>query len=384
MRVSADRRNNALPVVGLMRGPWSLTPATATLLVANLAVFVAMLAHGAGLWHSPNSVQLAWGANFGPATRDGEWWRLATAMFVHFGVVHLAVNMWALWDSCRLVERVYGHWRFLAIYSAGGIAGNLLSLLAHGDIAVSGGASGAIFGAYGALLIWLWLERRQLHPVEFRWLFGGAAAFTAATIAMGLLIPGIDNAAHLGGLVSGALVGRAFARPFSAQSPAPGIGRWVAATSFLSLVIVLIVALPSPTYRWQEEQKARAEIREFLEDDRRIHERWQSIVKARGGQGVSFAELAARIESEVTDEYRNSFEQLSALNLDPAAPSSKTLDILKRYAQMRGDASHSLAQTLLENDPQHIRDALETFDGLRRPESAAPSKVPAPSPKLSR
>ena len=354
-----------LNVAGLMRGRWALTPATAALLAGNLAVFVAMLAHGAGLWHAPNDVQLAWGANFGPATRDGEWWRLGTAMFVHFGLLHLAVNMWALWDSCRFVERLYGHGRFLAIYGAGGMAGNLFSLLAHGDRAVSGGASGAIFSAYGALLVWLWRERRQVHPVEFRWLFGGAAAFAAATIAMGLLIPGIDNAAHLGGLVCGALAGRALARPISAQSPAPGVGRWVAAAAFLGVVIALGAALPAPAYRWHEEQKARTEIREFLADDRRIAERWRTILETRNAQGVSFEELAARIESDVTSEYRDSFEQLSALNLDPAAPSANTLEILKRYAQRRGDASHALAEALLQNDPQRVRDALETLRRIK-------------------
>lgn len=385
MSKPADPRSTAtLTVSGLMRGRWSLTPATAALLAGNLTVFVAMLAHGAGLWHSPNDVQLAWGANFGPATRDGEWWRLGTAMFVHFGLVHLAVNMWALWDSCRLVERLYGHWRFLAIYGAGGMAGNLFSLLAHGDLAVSGGASGAIFSAYGALLVWLWLERRQVHPVEFRWLFGGAAAFAAATIAMGLLIPGIDNAAHLGGLVCGALAGRALAKPISAQSPAPGVGRWVAAASFLGVVIALVAALPAPEYRWHEEQKVRTEIREFLADDRRIAERWRTIIETRNAQGVSFEELAARIESDVVNEYRDSFEQLSALNLDPAAPSANTLELLKRYAQMRGDASHALVEALLQNDPQHIREALEALDALRRAPSAARGEAPPPSPKVVR
>ena len=342
-----------------MRGPWALTPATAALLAGNLAVFIAMLVHGAGLWHSPNDVQLAWGANFGPATRDGEWWRLGTALFVHFGLVHLAINMWALWDSCRFVERLYGHGRFLAVYGAGGIAGNLFSLLAHGDRAVSGGASGAIFGAYGALLVWLWRERRQVHPVEFRWLFGGAAAFAAATIAMGLLIPGIDNAAHLGGLLCGALAGRALAKPISARSPAPGAGRWVAAAALLGVFIALIAALPAPGYRWQEERKARTEIREFLAGERRIAERWRTIFEPRDAQGASFEELAARIESDITSEYRNSFEQLSALDLDPAAPSANALEILKRYTRMRGDAAHELAEALLQNDPQRIREALE-------------------------
>jgi len=90
-----------------------------------------MLAYGAGLWHSPNDIQLAWGASFGPATKDGEWWRLATAMFLHFGLVHLAMNMWALWEGGRLVERLYGSGRFAVAYFISGLAGNLLSLVAQ-------------------------------------------------------------------------------------------------------------------------------------------------------------------------------------------------------------------------------------------------------------
>ena len=373
-----DPSNNAsLTVSDLMRGGRQRTPVTAALLVGNLAVFVAMLGHGAALWHTPNDVQLAWGANFGPATRDGEWWRLGTAMFVHFGIVHLAINMWALWDSCRFVERLYGHGRFLVIYGAGGMAGSLFSLLAHGDNAVSGGASGAIFSAYGALLVWLWRERRQIQPVEFRWLFGGAAAFAAVTIVMGLLIQGIDNAAHLGGLACGALAGRALARPLSAQSPAPGAGRWVAAIAFVGVVIAVVAVLPAPAYRWQEEQKARTEIREFLADERRIAERWRTIFDPGDARGVSFEALAARINSEVTSEYRDSFEQLSALNLDPAAPSASTLEILKRYSRMRGDASHALAEALLQNDPQRVREALEA---LQRAPYGTRGEAPLPSP----
>ena len=360
-----------------MRGSSERTPVTTALLVGNLAVFAAMLGHGAALWHTPNDVQLAWGANFGPATRDGEWWRLGTAMFVHFGIVHLCINMWALWDSCRFVERLYGHGRFLVIYGAGGMAGSLFSLLAHGDSAVSGGASGAIFSAYGALLTWLWRERLQIHPVEFRWLFGGAAVFAAATIVMGLLIQGIDNAAHLGGLVCGALAGRALAGPLWAQSPAPGAGAWIAGIALIGVVISVVAVLPAAAYRWQEEQKARTEIREFLADERRIAERWRTIFDSGNARDDSFEALAARIESEVTSEYRDSFEQLSALNLDPDAPSAGTLEMLKRYTLMRGDASHALSEALLQNDPQRVREALQA---LRRAPYSTRGEAPLPSP----
>ena len=364
-------------IVELMRGGLVLTPVTVALVCANLFVFAAMLAYGAGLWHAPNHVQLAWGASFGPATKDGEWWRLGTAMFLHFGLVHLAMNMWALWDGGRLVERLYGPWRFVIVYFASGLAGNLLSLIAQGDRAVSGGASGAIFGVYGALLVCLWRERRQVNPVEFRWLFGGAAVFSAATIAFGLLVPGIDNAAHIGGLLSGALIGVALATPLSARSPMAGAGRWLAAGAFSLAVIALLAAIPAPSYRWQEELQARAGIRGFLRDDQRIIEHWQEILDAGGRRGVSFDQLAARIDADVTLEYRGSFEQLSALNLDPAAPSATTVGVLKKYAQLRGDASHSLAEALRLNDPERIREALEM---ARRAPYIARGVEPPPVP----
>ena len=140
----------------LMRSSASQTPVVTAVVVANVLVFVAMLAAGAGLWHTANGVPLAWGANFGPATQDGQWWRLFTALFVHFGVVHLAMNMWALWDVGRLMERLHGPWRLALLYFGSGVLGNLLSLVVQGNQAVSGGASGAVFSLYGALLVFLW------------------------------------------------------------------------------------------------------------------------------------------------------------------------------------------------------------------------------------
>lgn len=380
-RLTTDE--DSLPgISAMMRGRLALTPVTLLLVAANVLVFAAMLLNGAGLWHSPNDVQLAWGAGFGPATKDGEWWRLGSAMFLHFGLVHLAMNMWALWDAGRLVERLYGGWRFFAVFAGSGLAGNLLSLIVQGDRAVSGGASGAIFGVFGALLVWLWRERHRVHPTDFRWLFGGAAIFSAITIGLGLRIQGIDNAAHIGGLLSGALIGISLFRPLSAGHDAGGRERWLAGAVLLAAVVALIAHIPAPSYRWQEELQARREVREFLAEDRLISSQWGDILNQGRREAPSFDQLAGRIEADITTRYQQRLEQLSALNLDPSAPSATTVEILKKYAQLRSDASHWLAEGLRTNDRKLVNEALEmayrapyVARGVEPPLRAAPPPI---------
>jgi rhomboid protease GluP len=371
-----------LPLHDLLHQRLPGIPITKLLVAVNLLVFAAMLVGGAGLWHSSNSVQLAWGANFGPATQDGEWWRLGTALFLHFGAVHLTLNLWALWDAGQLVERMYGHARFACIYFASGLTGNLLSLVAHRGLAISGGASGAIFGLFGALLIFLWRERHNLHPKEFRWFFWGAAGFALASLVLGLLITGIDNAAHIGGFLSGILGGIIFAQPagiIERLSLRFRRIRLLAVAAFVLAIVILISQVPVRTYRWSEEVLARKEIGEFLRDDAAITRSWQNILdKARQG-GISFDELAGRIDISVGDRYEESFELLSELPPDPALPSAATVEILRHYAERRRDASRALAEGLRSHKPEQIRDALEMEKQSR--ELSQPEKDELSRPK---
>ena len=337
-------------------------PVTKLLAGINLLVFLSMLIGGAGLWHSSNSVQLAWGANFGPATQDGEWWRLGSAMFLHFGAIHLTLNLWALWDAGQLVERMYGHIRFAAIYFVSGLAGNLLSLVIHKGLAISGGASGAIFGIYGALLIFLWREGSNLHPHEFSWFFWGATSFAAISLVLGLLITGIDNAAHIGGFVSGLLGGIIFARPGETTERLPhqfGRTRLLAGGGFALAIVILVSQIPARPYRWSEEVLARREIGEFVREDIAISQDWQRILDEAKRGDMSFDELAGRIDSAVGDRYEESFEELSQLPSNPALPSATTVEMLRDYAERRRDASRALAEGLRANRPDQIRDALE-------------------------
>ncbi|PKO43294.1 MAG: rhomboid family intramembrane serine protease [Betaproteobacteria bacterium HGW-Betaproteobacteria-4] len=331
---------------------------TPLLMAANILVFGAMLVSGAGLWHSQNGVQLAWGANFGPATQDGEWWRLGSAMFLHFGLLHLALNMWALWDGGQWVERMYGHFRFAAIYFVAGLTGNLLSLVFHQGHAVSGGASGAIFGLYGALLSYLWLERSRIQRGEFRWLFWAAVGFSVVSIVFGLMVPGIDNAAHIGGLIGGLLMG-ILIKPEAGAAVMQRRAKLTAGLVFVALVGVMAANVPQLAYRWSDEKQVQQEIGEFLQEDAAISRAWESILRQGERKGASFEELADVIESVVADRYEHSFEELAALPRDANLPSALAAERVTRYAEQRRDASRAMVEGLRAKDRVQIRKALE-------------------------
>jgi len=377
-----DIRDPAPDLTKLLHAsPWQ-APVTLTLVGINLLVFALMLLAGAEMWHTTNRIQLAWGANFGPATQDGQWWRLSTAMFLHFGAVHLLLNMWALWDVGRLVEQVLGSRWFVLLYLASGTIGNLLSLVVQGNQAVSGGASGAVFSLYGALLVFLLRERHQVEAGEFRSLFAAASVFTLLTLGMGFVIPGIDNAAHIGGLVCGALLALVLARRWTAKSAPIGPLRWLAAALLGALVLLMLDRLPAPIYRLSDERRAQAAIRQFLYDDQRISGRWGNLLSSSQTSGLSFEQLAGRIDSTVTTQYQENFEQLSALHLDPGAPSARTLEELLRYAALRGLAAQALSDGLRAKDGNQVREALEAARQApamaKRPSASASASRPQP------
>jgi rhomboid protease GluP len=321
------------------------TPVTYALIGANVLVFIAMLFNGAGFWHSPNDIQLKWGANFGPATQDGEWWRLFTAMFLHFGIMHLSLNCLSLWESGQLVERMYGRWRFVGIYLTSGLFGNLLSLVTQGNVAVSGGASGAIFGVYGAALVFLWRERAVIDTYEFRWLFGGGVAFSILTIALGYIIPGIDNYAHIGGLIAGMLAGISLSQSIASRLMSTKY-RWAAFFSVFLGSLFLITHLPKPKYRWSDELLLRSELNKFLYEDQAINRKWLEIEYQSKQADQSFEALSKQIDFGISKPYEQSLEKLSKLPNDPALPSANQLERILRNTEARKQQADILMKGL--------------------------------------
>jgi rhomboid protease GluP len=180
---------------------------------ANIAVFIAMtLSLGASMLSNPSGQGLVdWGANYGPLTMSGEWWRLLTAVFVHSGLLHIAFNMWCLWDLGRLAESVYGHWTFAIVYLICGVFSSSASLWWNPAV-LSVGASGAVFGIAGALIASFYLGEFSLPRTAIAGTLRSLLIFAGYNLFFGAVIGHIDNAAHIGGLVMGLILGALIAR----------------------------------------------------------------------------------------------------------------------------------------------------------------------------
>jgi membrane associated rhomboid family serine protease/Flp pilus assembly protein TadD len=204
---------SALAPVAMPISRWA--SATNALIAVNAAIFVAMSLAGAG-WLDPGVTQLIrWGADYGPNTLGGQYWRVITSAFVHIGIFHLLLNMFCLRKLGRLAERLVGSLAVLGGYFITGVGAALLSL-SWNPMRVSAGASGAIFGIAGMLVTVLYYGKLDLPQANRNRLLGYVLRFSLLNLLYGLRA-NIDNMAHLGGLVAGLGLGLFLARSFSVE-----------------------------------------------------------------------------------------------------------------------------------------------------------------------
>jgi rhomboid protease GluP len=207
-------------------GNWDprAAPGTYFLLAINIAVYLWMVTHGVDPRDPSEAALLHYGANDTWLVLHGQWYRLLTATFVHVGLIHLLTNMWCLWNLGMLGEPLIGPWGMVAVYLITGIAGNLLSmafnvistLTTHDTrflLQVGAGASGAVFGIAGILIVLLSNRRLPFPWAELRRLRSSVVKFASINLIIGLAanqLPigiSIDNMAHIGGFVSGLALG---------------------------------------------------------------------------------------------------------------------------------------------------------------------------------
>jgi len=214
------------------------SPIAPRILFGAMIVVSAILAFGVGSTSDIGTL-LRGGALVRGLISDGEWWRLVSCIFVHVGVMHLAVNVIGLWLLGRLTEDLFGPWRTLAIFAIAGLAGSAASYLL-GTAGVSAGASGALFGFVGAVFVELTLHRRRYRTAWNRGVWGSLVFVTVAQVGIDLLYPVTDQWAHGGGLVAGALAGFLFSTNGRFTHIAQHVAR-VVAIAFAALVIVAAV-----------------------------------------------------------------------------------------------------------------------------------------------
>lgn len=200
---------------------------TYILLAINILIFFLLEMNGNS---TSTATLIEFGAKYNPAIiENGEWWRIITSMFLHIGVVHLFMNMLAIYYLGTIVERIYASFRFLIIYFLAGIGGGLASFAFTTN--VSAGASGALFGLFGALLFFGCIHKR----IFFQTMGMNLLIIIGINIVFGLSVPQVDNGAHMGGLMTGFIA--------SAIMYLPKKKKWIIQFSASVLYLLIVFGL---------------------------------------------------------------------------------------------------------------------------------------------
>lgn len=333
------------------------TPVTAVVVGLNVAVFCAMAVAGAGIIEPNAGVHVAWGSNFGPQTTGGEWWRLVTSTFLHFGLLHLFFNMWALLTTGPLVERLYGPAAFAFLYLASGVLASLASV-AWNPMVNSAGASGAIFGVYGALLALLLHARAEIPRSVLRSLRNSTLFFVLYSLGNGLSHQGIDNAAHVGGLCGGFLLAPLLRRRLSAGGDVRPGGR---VRRFVLPVVACAAAILGGAIAAAHRAAASAEVEFtrtldwFRDGESRAIAASRDLAKQASAGKISDAEFAARYQRDFVAFWDEADARIGPIPLPPSSSMAATSARLRELISSRRKSGRLLVEGLREGDATKLR-----------------------------
>ena len=186
-------------------------PITYGLIVINIVVFLLPLLVGVNVMDMSSAYLYSIGAVEGTAVVvKGEVWRLFSAMFLHGGVEHILMNMLSLFLVGRSVEMMFSRFSYLSIYLTSGVIGSLVSIYFHKE-SVGIGASGAIFGIFGAVVGFALVYHKEMHD-EFKNFIKSVGVILLLNLAIGLIFPNVDMSAHIGGAITGVIGGAMIAK----------------------------------------------------------------------------------------------------------------------------------------------------------------------------
>jgi len=323
---------------------------TPILIAINVAVFAAMLASGFSFTNPIAESFLRWGADFGPLTTHGQWWRVVTAAFVHGSFLHLLMNMLILLSIGLFTERLFGRVGFIVLYFFAGIGGNLASLALH-PFTVSMGASGAIFGLYGGLLAVLLLHRNTVPRPRIIAIAKSAAIFIAVNLLYGLSQSNVDMAAHIGGLASGFLLGCGLTGPLVPADPdwrQPRV--LVVALAGTALAVILALRMPIAD-DW------RSNLNRLIPLDLNNQRLYNDALRKLQLRQMNAAEFNKLIDTQILPPWNAERESLSKLRLPK--PQRAIADQLVEYMSLKGEAWSLMEKGVSAADPAIARRAFQ-------------------------
>src|SRR5436190_6565943 len=332
--------------------------ATYALIGINVIVFILMAINGAGIFNANALVHIEWGSNYSPLTLSGDWWRLFTCMFIHFGIIHLAMNSYALYMAGVYLEPMLGKTKYIIAYVTTGIFASLASLWWHTEGVNSAGASGAIFGLYGIFLALLFTN---LIPKQMRTpLLKSIGVFVVFNLAYGVK-SGVDNAAHIGGLVSGLVIGFIFYPLLKIEDK--GIKTNLALLGVLAVSVLSgWIYLNSPKNKIGPEKRA-AELNYLNEakfpDGEMFYEKYkeyvqsdEKIVNMFNDGTASFKDWLAKNEENINQEFAKATVTVTVMNNYNVSRSAKEqINLLGQLLDARKEQVSIMKQLAQEDNP---------------------------------
>lgn len=339
----------------------------------NVLVFLAMCTQGMNILAPDGRFVLGWGSDFGPLTLGGQWWRTFTSLFVHFGLLHLGVNMWVLYQSGRIIERLFGSLRFLGLYVFSGLAGSLASLLWH-PLVNSAGASGAIFGVLGGLLAFVVRPGNKVPRQLVNEHRNSTAAFVLYSLFYGFAHGGIDNAAHLGGLAGGFVMGLLLSRPLDARARGDGGLRQAALALLVGTGMLAALAWPlaNPSGSWQTSAQFQRSLEAFSDREKAAADLFNRLLGQGKAGSLSAPAFATALRNQVAPKWEDIYRDVSAARLAPDNADYPLQQALLGYADARRQEYMAYADVIdgtgasteADQAKEHSKAALDTLNGL--------------------
>ena len=340
----------------------------------NIIVFILMVVSGVDFFAPTGIDIMQWGANYKPLTLTGDWWRLMSCVFVHIGIIHIAFNMYALYMVGIYLEPMLGKIKYVTAYLCTGVFASMASLIWHSTPVPSAGASGAIFGIYGVFLALLFTN---LIPKQMRKsLLQSIGIFVVYNLVYGMK-SGVDNAAHIGGLLSGLVIGFVYYLTLKKEE---------GENKRNTIAIIVAAVTIGAAWYYIDSQKSSVSPKEKAEatgllntlkfkDGKKFIEKYNEFIEMQNRALVPLEDttlnvtgMAKKLNEVSIGEWNKAKELVDVIkNYDVSESTKKKIMVMEEYVQARKEEIgiiNKIAAEEKQEDNQQLSEIREKISGL--------------------